>query len=97
MLNNAGFTLQVLEDASEEDQSNEAEFDDFESALRQETASIKNRKPKVLAIRNDIKGVVFFKAVQKMDVDQVIESVLKLVQERNWKPKYQWCSEEFRA
>lgn len=49
---------------------------------------IKNKKQNILAIRNDVKGVVFFKATSDLDVDAIFEKLVQLVINKDWKPKY---------
>lgn len=56
-------------------------------ALKSEVKEIKAKKHQVLAIRNDVKGVVFFKANANIDVDNIFESLILSVINKNWKPK----------
>lgn len=60
---------------------------DFEAALKSEVKEIKSKKQHVLAIRNDVKGVVFFKAASDLDVDLIFEKLVKLIVNKSWKPK----------
>jgi hypothetical protein len=60
---------------------------DFETALLSEVKEIKTKKHKILAIRNDVKGVVFFKANSDVDVPESFLKLISLVKERLWKPK----------
>lgn len=60
---------------------------DFESALSAEVSAIKSKKRKVLAVRNDIKGVVFFKTTSDIDVYHYFDLLVAAVKEKAWKPK----------
>jgi hypothetical protein len=60
---------------------------DFESALSAEVKNMKSKKQDVLAIRNDIKGVVFFKISTEIDVYSIFERLVTSVKEKVWKPK----------
>lgn len=60
---------------------------DFESALKSEVKDIKTKRQIVMAIRNDVKGVVFFKTPSDLDVDAVFEKLIEMVVNKNWKPK----------
>lgn len=60
---------------------------DFETALKTEVKDIKSKKQNILAIRNDVKGVVFFKATSDLDVDIIFEKLIDCVVNKTWKPK----------
>lgn len=60
---------------------------DFEAALKSEVKEMKSKRHHVLAIRNDVKGVVFFKAATDLDVDIIFEKLIQLVVSKSWKPK----------
>ncbi len=49
---------------------------------------MKSKKQNVLAIRNDIKGVVFFKVTSEVDVYATFDRLVFAVKEKVWKPKY---------
>jgi len=68
------------------DLSNADKFD-FEAALKSEVKEIKSKKQNVLAIRNDVKGVVFFKASNELDVNAIFDKLVQMVTSRSWKPK----------
>lgn len=63
------------------------EHHDFESALKEEIFDIKNKKQALLAIRNDVKGVVFFKASSNLDINSSFQRLIHMIKERAWKPK----------
>ena len=60
---------------------------DFEAALKSEVKEIKSKKQHVLAIRNDVKGVVFIKSAADLDVDFIFDKLVQLVVSKSWKPK----------
>lgn len=83
------FNSKVLGDQAEASEVDPSRADmDFESALKSEIKDIKMKKQIVLAIRNDVKGVVFFKAATDLDVDAIFEKLIEMVISKNWKPKY---------
>lgn len=61
---------------------------DFETALKTEVKGIKSKKQLVVAIRNDVKGIIFFKATADLDVDIIFEKLVECVVNKTWKPKY---------
>lgn len=65
----------------------ECEHLDFESALKSEIKDIKTKKNNVLAIRNDVKGIVFFKTSSGLDVNAIFQELVKMIKARTWKPK----------
>jgi hypothetical protein len=74
---------------SDEDASDAPLAQDFSKALSDEVRSIKSKKnTKISAIKNDVKGVVFIRALDDVDVDEVVESILGLVTSKAWKPRY---------
>ena len=73
--------LTVSEDGSE--------LVDFEAAMQSEIKEIKSKKHLALAIRNDVKGVIFFKASSDIDVNTIFIKLIEIVKNQTWKPKYQ--------
>ena len=60
---------------------------DYETALKSEIKEIKGKKQNVLAIRNDVKGVVFFKVNAELDVNIIFDKLVQMITSRSWKPK----------
>lgn len=68
------------------DQSANEDFD-FEKALKSEVKEMKSKNKNVIAIRNDVKGVVFFKACNDLDVNHIFDKLIQMVTSKSWKPK----------
>lgn len=82
-------TSKVFDEQDPVDPSDEQNYEniDFETALKTEVKDIKSKKQNILAIRNDVKGVVFFKATSDLDVDIIFERFIECVVNKTWKPK----------
>lgn len=82
-------TSKVFDEQGTVDESDDQTYEniDFEAALKTEVKDIKSKKQNILAIRNDVKGVVFFKATSELDVDIIFEKLIACVVNKTWKPK----------
>ena len=82
-------TSKVFDEQGVSDSCDEQTYEniDFETALKTEVKGIKSKKQLISAIRNDVKGVVFFKATADLDVDIIFEKLVECVVNKSWKPK----------
>jgi hypothetical protein len=60
---------------------------DFEKAISNELIEMKNKKKTIEAIKNDVKGVIFFKTPSNLNIFEAFNILVKAVTDKNWKPK----------
>lgn len=67
--------------------SSEIDKFDFERALKSEVKEMKSKNKQVIAIRNDVKGVVFFKSCNELAVNHIFDKLIQMIISKCWKPK----------